>query len=99
MKKYFSVWRSDRFCAGLWTDSTNEQAFMRPMKSRDGLTRGRRMMKEVCLIWVYKIHQCNAAHNQMRMITGMDHKTSEQHVKFGRISKIRDLKYLLTSIN
>ena len=94
MKKYFSVWRSDRFCAGLWIDSTNEQAFMRPMKSRDGL-----MMKEVCLIWVYKIHQCNAAHKQIRMITGMGHKTSEQHLKFGRISKIRDLKYLLTSIN
>ena len=69
------------------------------MKSMAGLTRGRRKMKEVCLIYVYKIHQCNAVHNQMSMITGMDHKASEQHLKFGRIRKIRDLKDLLTSIN
>ena len=69
------------------------------MKSKDGLTRGRRKMKEVCLIWVYKIHPCHAVHNQMSMITGMNHKTSEQHLKFGGIRKTGDLKDLLTSIN
>ena len=42
---YHSVRRSDRYWAGLWLDLIIEQAMMRSIKSRGGLTRGRSFTK------------------------------------------------------
>ena len=41
VNKLFSVRRSDRFRASLWTELTIEQVSMRSIKNRGGLTRGR----------------------------------------------------------
>ena len=47
------------------------------------------------MIWLHSMHQCAVVHNQMTMITGMQHKTSEQHIKLGKSRNIRDFKDLL----
>ena len=57
------------------------------------------MTEEVCLTWIYSMHQCAAVHNQMTMITGMKHKTSEQHIELGRSSNIKDFRDLLKISN
>ena len=41
VKKLFTVRRSDRKWAGLWTDFSIEQILMKSLKNRGGLTRGR----------------------------------------------------------
>ena len=40
---FHTVRRSNRFWAGIWTDLTIEQVMMTSLKSRGGLTRGRRL--------------------------------------------------------
>ena len=54
---YHTVRRSDRFWAGLWTDLVIEQVMMRSIKSRGGLTQGRRFTDTVRLMWVHS--QCS----------------------------------------
>ena len=49
---YYTIKKSDRFWAGLWTDLVMEQSLMRTAKSRRGLTRSRVMTESVCLLWV-----------------------------------------------
>ena len=95
----FSLQRSDRFWAGLWTDLTIEQILIRSIKNRGGLATGRGMTEEVRLIWIHSSHQSAAVHNQMTMITRMKHKTSEQHMELGRSRNIKDFKDLLKISN
>ena len=50
------------------------------------------MTGEVPLTWIYSMNQCAAVHNQITMITGMKHKTSEKHIELGRSRNIKDFK-------
>ena len=45
------------------------------------------------------MHQWAAVHNQMTMITGMKHKTSEQHIELGRSKNIKGFRDLLKISN
>jgi hypothetical protein len=87
---YHTVRRSDRFWAGLWTDLVIEQFLMRALKSKGGLTRGRGVTESVRLLWVKTMHRCTSVHNSMSDLTGLHHKTSEQHTELGQSRKMRD---------
>ena len=56
---FHTVRRSNRFCAGIWTDLTIEQVMMRSIKSRGG----RGMTETVCLQWIYSMHKCAGVHD------------------------------------
>jgi hypothetical protein len=89
------VRRSDRYWAGLWTDLVIEQALMRSLKSRGGLSRGRGMSEAVRLLWVHSSHKCAEIHEAMTNINNIKHQTSEQHVELRPSRKLRDHKDLL----
>ena len=87
---YHTVRRSDRFWAGLWTDLVIEQVLMRALKSRGGLTHGRGVSESVRLLWVKTMHRCASVDNAMSDLTGLLHKTSEQHTELGQSRIKRD---------
>lgn len=60
--RYYTIRRSDRFWAGLWTGLAIEQSLMRTVKSRGGLTRARGMTESVLLLWVLSGHKCAEIH-------------------------------------
>ena len=80
---YHTVRRSDRYWAGLLTDLTIEQLMMHSIKSRGGLTRGRGITETVRLLCVYSMHTCAEVQKAMTDITGLVHRTSDQHVELG----------------
>ena len=90
VKRLFTVRRSGRYWAGLWTDLSIEQVLMKSLKNRGGLTRGRGMTDSVRTLWIYSMHRCAAVHNAMTSITGLSHRTSEQHVEIGSSRCHRD---------
>ena len=96
---YHTVRRSDRFWAGLWTDLVIEQVLMRALKSRGGLTHGRGVSESVRLMWVKTMHRCASVHNAMSDLTGLLHKTSEQHTELGQSRIKRDNADLQKIIN
>lgn len=91
---FHTVRRSSRFWAGLWTDLTIEQALMRSIKSRGGLTRERGVTETVQLQWVYSMHECAAVHNAMTSLTNVKHTASEQHKEWGESRSKRDYEDL-----
>ena len=87
---YHTVRQSDKFWAGLWTDLIIEQVMMRSHKSRGGLTRGRGIHKTVRTMWICSSHRCAGIHEAMTNLTGIKHRTSEQHVELGASRQLRD---------
>ena len=87
---YHTVRRSNRFWSGIWTDLAIEQALMRSLKTRGGLTRGRGMTENVILIWVHTMHACAQVHNAMTQLTGNHHKTSNPDAELGASRIKRD---------
>ena len=93
---YHTVRRSDRYWACLWTDLTIKQLMMHSIKSRGGLTRGRGITETVRLLWVYSMHKCAEVQKAMTDITGLVHRTSDQHVELGNTRCNRDVGDLNT---
>ena len=91
---YHSVRRSDRYWAGLWLDLIIEQAMMRSIKSRGGLTRGRSFTKSTRHQWVHTAHQCAVIHEAMTSVTKSTLANSEQLVQLGVSRKNRDVSDL-----
>ena len=87
---YHTVRRSDRFWAGLWTDLIIEQVLMRSLKNRGGLTRGRGVSESTRVLWTNSMHRCASVHNAMSVLTGLQHRTSLQHVELGQSRIKRD---------
>ena len=82
--------------AGLWTDLTIEQVMMRCIKSRGGLTRGRGITEAVRLLWVYSMQNCAEVYDAITDVTGLVHRTSDQHVELGSTrSNVGDLNTIL----
>ena len=46
------------------------------------------MTDTVRLVWVHSMHRCAGVHNSMTTLTGLQHRSSEQHVELGE-SRIR----------
>ena len=61
---------------------------MRAVKSRGGLTRGRGVSENVRVMWINSMHRCASVHNAMCNLTGLQHKTSEQHIELG-LSRVK----------
>ena len=78
---YYTIRRSDRFWAGLWTDLAIEQSLMITAKSHGGLTRGRGMIESVRLLWVLSGHKCAEVREAMTEPSGSKYTTSEQHIE------------------
>ena len=88
---YHAVRRSDRFWARLWTDLIIEQVMMRSLKSRGGLSGGRGVTESVHMMWIHSMHRCAGIHNAMSDLTGMHHRTSEQHAELSASRIKRDV--------
>ena len=56
---------------------------MRVLKSQGGLITGCCVTKSVRLLWVRSMHRCANIHNGMCNLTGLQHRSSEQHVEMG----------------
>ena len=65
---YFTIRRSDRLWAGLWSDLVIEQVMMRSIKGRGSLTRGRDFSESTRLQWVLTAHECGAINEAMTSI-------------------------------
>ena len=51
-KGYFTIRRTDKFWAGVWTDMTIEQTLMCSMKTSGGITHGRGITEGVLARWI-----------------------------------------------
>ena len=64
---------------------------MRSIKSRGGLSRGRGISNTVNTTWIHSMHRCTEVPNGMVSLTGLQHKTSEKHIEFGKSRIKRDV--------
>jgi len=85
---YHVVRLSDRYWAGLSTDSLIEVKLMRSIKGRGGLTHGSGVTENVRLVWTETLYQCAAVHSAMQSLTKMETDRVSDHVD---ISKARSV--------
>ena len=88
-KGYFTIRRSDRFWAGVWSDMTIEQVLMRAMKVSGGLTRGRGITESTLAKWVRALPLCIPLCTAVEEFAGSHAESSEQHCE---VSAHRDLR-------
>ena len=74
--------RADKFWAGLWTHLVTEQTKMRPLKSLEGLTRGRGVGKNKRNLWVVML-RCVEVEERMQPSSG-------QHKEVGKCMRQRN---------
>lgn len=67
-----AVRRSNRYWAGLSTDLVIEQAMMRALKIRGGLTHGRGLTDSVRFLWVRSMHMCATAYSALLRLTSCE---------------------------
>ena len=79
---------------GLSPDLVIEQAMMRSLKSRGGLTRGRGFTESVRNLWVLTVHRCAEVHGAMSTLTRLTLGSSEQHIELSAARKSRDFSDL-----
>ena len=79
--------RSAKYWGGLWSDLMIEQVLIRALQSWRGLTTGLDITKSVRQLWVESMHPCADIHNGMCNLTGLQHRSNEQHVEMGVIRK------------
>ena len=85
-----AVRRSNRHWSGLWSDLVIEQTLMKSNKSRGGLTRWRGMTDSVRHLWVLSLSHSSIVHQSMMTLSGLDLKSSEQHIDMGESRRKRD---------
>ena len=78
---FHTVRQSSRFWTCPWRDLTIEQAMMRSIKSRGGLTRGRGVTESVRTLCINSTHHVSGIHKAMTDLTRSKHKTSVQHAE------------------
>ena len=75
------------YWVGIWSDLIIEQVFI---KSGGGLTTRCSVTESVRLLWVQSMHHCADVHIGMCNLTGLQHRSSEQHVEIGVTRRKRD---------
>ena len=90
MNGLHAVRRSNRHWSGLWSDLVIEQTLMKSIKSRGGLTRGRGMTDSVRHLWVLSLSHSSIVHQSIMTLSGLDLKSSEQHIDMGESRRKRD---------
>ena len=48
------------------------------------------MTETIRLQWIYSMHECAGIHNALTTLTGLQHKTSEQHIELGASRSTRN---------
>ena len=86
----FTIRRSDKMWAGVWTDMTIEQVLMRAIKTSGGLTRGRGMTDSVLNRWVLGMPGCTELNHRFEEFCGVSFTTSEEHVELRKSRQFRD---------
>ena len=88
--------RSDRFWAGLSIDLVIEQVLMRSLKTGGGLTRGKGLTEQQCLIWLLSMPVCAETNHIMQELTGVQFNSGEQNKVMSKARQIRDMKDTVT---
>lgn len=91
---FFTVRRSSKLWAGVWSDMTIEQVLMRSMKSRGGVTRGRGVTESVLSRWTQTMPACSTLSDRFDEFCGVRACTSEQHVELRDSRRCRDSRDL-----
>ena len=89
------VRRSNRYRAGISSDSTIEQTLMRGAKTNVGLTQGRGITGLERAKWVLSMPACTQVNTAMQEVTGTRRLTSEQHVEMGSTRSAKDAKDMM----
>ena len=84
--------RSDRYWAGLSSDLVIEQVLMRSIKTIGGLTRGRGMTEQQCVIWSLAMPACTEVNRGMQELTGVSFISGEQNKDMTQVRQARDWK-------
>ena len=89
---------SNRLWAAILSDLVIEQVLMRSLKTSGGLTRGRGMTKNQCLLWLLSRPACAEVNQAMQelMITGVNYNTGEQNNDITAARQAHDWKDTLT---
>ena len=85
---YHTVRRCDKYWAGLWSELIIEQVLYESVKKSRRTNRAR--CYRIRLLWVRSMHRCADIHNGMCNWTGLQHRSSEQHVEMGVTRRKRD---------
>ena len=93
-KGFFTIRRSDKLWAGIWSDMTIEQVLMRSLKSSGGLTHGRGVTECTLARWVLTLPLCMHVSNAIESFCGETSTNSEQHVILRDSRQVRDEKDL-----
>ena len=87
---YFTIRRSDKFWAGVWSDMTIEPVLMRAIKTSGGLTGGRGLSDSTVARWIKSLPLTIPLCNNLENFAGVSHETSEQHKELRTSRQIRD---------
>lgn len=87
---YFTMRRSDRFWAGVWSDMTIETTLMRSFSSQGGMTRGRGVTNSTLSKWVVGMSATHDICTSLEEFSGVLFSTSEQHADFGEARQKKD---------
>ena len=86
---YFTIRRTNKFWAGVWTDMTIEQVLMKMMKVQGGLTRGRGITDTVLVYFICALPPCITIMEALKNLSGTSPASSEQHVAYKDHKELR----------
>lgn len=89
-KGFFTIRRSNKNWAGLWSDLTVEQTLMRTMKTSGGLTHGRGITDSVLSRWILGMPATCEMCTKVEEFCGLRSSYSEQHIELRPSRIVRD---------
>ena len=89
-KGFFTMRRSNKNWAGLWSDLTVEQTLMRTMKTSGGLTHGRGITDSVLSRWILGMPASCEMCTKVEEFCGLRGSYSEQHIELRPSRIVRD---------
>ena len=69
---------------------------MRSLNTSGGLTRGRGVMEQPCLIWLLSMPACAETNNRMQKLTGIQFNSGEQNKDMSKSRQTRNMKDTIT---
>ena len=87
----FTIRRTHKMWAGIWSDMTIEQVLMRQLKVSGGLTHGRGMTDNATTQWVASLPACTELINQFEEFCDVAFLSGEQHVELRELRINRDI--------
>ena len=72
---------------------------MRSLKTSGGLTRGRGLTEQQCLIWLLSMPACAETNHIMQELTGVQFNSGEQNKDMSKARQTRDMKDTVTILS